>query len=66
LRRYRYEKNKEIHDFKLGDAQGTLSEIFKETQASKLGDALEGIPSFFSTIIGMPRFLFVHIIYENS
>ena len=46
-RSYRCEKNKERKEFKLGDAQGTPSKYFKDTQASKLGDAPVGIPSFF-------------------
>ena len=46
-RSYRYDKNKEIQEFKLGDAQGTPSKYFKDTQASMLGDAPVGIPSFY-------------------
>ena len=46
-RSYRHEKNKERQEFKLGDAQGTPSKYSKDTQASKLGDAPVGIPSFF-------------------
>ena len=46
-RSYQYEKNKERQEFNLGDAQGTPSKYFKDTQASKLGDAPVGIPSFF-------------------
>ena len=46
-RSYRCEKNKERQEFKLGDAQGTPSKYSKDTQASKLGDAPVGIPSFF-------------------
>ena len=46
-RSYRDEKNKEMQEFKLRYAQGTPSKYFKDTQASKLGDAPVGIPSFF-------------------
>ena len=62
-RSYRCEKNKERQEFKLGDAQGTPSKYFKDTQASKLGDSPVGIPSFFfnklSVYLG---FCFVHMI----
>ena len=44
----RYEEKEERQELKLGDARGTPSKKFKETQASKLGDALEGIPCFFN------------------
>ena len=50
--RYRYEENKEWKDPKLGDAQGTPRQYSRKTQAPKLGDAPEGIPSFVSNIIG--------------
>ena len=50
-RSYQYEKNKQRQEFKLGDAQGTPSKYFKDTQASKLGDALEGIPSFVYNLL---------------
>ena len=46
-RSYRCEKNKERQEFNIGDAQGTPSKYFKDTQASKIGDAPVGIPSFF-------------------
>ena len=46
-RSYRCEKNKERQELKLGDSQGTRSKNSKDTQASKLGDAPVGIPSFF-------------------
>ena len=46
-RSYQYDKNKERQELKLGDSQGTPSKYFKDTQASKLGDAPVGIPSFF-------------------
>ena len=46
-RSYRCEKNKERQEFKLGDAQGIPSKYSKDTQASNLGDAPVGIPSFF-------------------
>ena len=62
-RSYWYEKNKERQEFKLGDAQGTPSKYSKDTQASKLGDAPVGIPSFFFnkyryTLV----FCFVHMV----
>ena len=40
-------RNKEWQEAKLGDSRGTPKVIFKDSQATKLGDALEGIPSFF-------------------
>ena len=46
-RSYRCEKNNERQEFKLGDAQGTPSKYSRDAQASKLGDAPVGIPSFF-------------------
>ena len=46
-RSYQYEKNKERQDLNIGDAQGTPNKYFKDTQASKLGDAPVGTPSFF-------------------
>ena len=45
---FRCEKKEERQELKLGDARGTPSKIFKDTQVSKLGDAPEGIPSFFN------------------
>ena len=47
MRSYRCEKNKERKEVKLRDAQGTPSKYYKDTQASNLGDAPVGIPSFF-------------------
>ena len=41
-------RNKEWQEPKLGDAQGTPKVIFKDSQATNLGDAPEGIPSFFN------------------
>ena len=38
---------KQTQKLKLGDAHGIPSSYFKKTQASKLGDALVGIPPFF-------------------
>ena len=46
-RSYQCEKNKERQALKIGDSQGTPSKYSKDTQASKLGDAPVGIPSFF-------------------
>ena len=40
-------RNKDWKEPNLGDAHGTPKVIFKENQATNLGDALEGIPSFF-------------------
>ena len=40
-------RNKEWQEPKLGDARSTPKVIFKDSQATKLWDALEGIPSFF-------------------
>ena len=52
--RYRYEENKEWKDPKLGDDQGTPRKYSRKTQAPKLGDAPEGIPSFVFKTIGIP------------
>ena len=46
-RRSRCEKKEERQELKLGDSEAPQVKI-KETQASKLGDAPEGIPSFFN------------------
>ena len=50
--RCRYEENKEWQYPKLGYAQGTPRWYSRKIQATKLGDAPEGIPSFVSNIIG--------------
>jgi hypothetical protein len=55
-------RNKEWQEPKLGDAQVTPRQYSRKTQASKLGDAPEGIPSFFyqpSVILLGAIFLFV-------
>ena len=56
---------KETQKLKLGDAQGTPREYFKKSQASKLGDALVGIPPFFFNNYRLvsvePKFLFLHM-----
>ena len=59
--RYRYEENKEWKDPKLGDAQGTPRQYSRKIQATKLGDAPEGIPSFVSNIIGNLTWSYVFI-----
>ena len=64
--RHRYEMNKERQEPKIRDAQGTPKVISKKTQASKLGDAPKGIPSFvfnnYRYVSVGPMFLFVHMI----
>ena len=50
--RCRYEENKEWQDTNLGDHQGTPRKYSRKIQATKLGDAPEGIPSFLSNNIG--------------
>ena len=42
----------------LGMPKAPQVNISKDTQASKLGDAPVGIPSFFFNKFGIPRFLF--------
>ena len=59
--RCRYEENKEWQDPKLGDAQGTLRKYSRKVQATKLGDAPEGIPSFVFNIIGNLTWSYVFI-----
>ena len=59
--RCRYEENKEWQDPKLGDAQGTPRYYSRKIQATKLGDAPEGIPSFVSYIIGNLTWSYVFI-----
>ena len=49
--RCRYEENKEWQYPKLGDSQFTPRWYSRNIQATKLGDAPEGIPSFVSNII---------------
>jgi len=60
--RYRYAENKDWQYPKLGDAQGTPRWYSRKIQASKVGDALEGIPSFVSNIIGnlTRNYVFIH------
>ena len=57
---------KETQKLKLGDAQGTRRYYFKKSQASKLGDALVGIPPFFINNYRLasvePKFLLLHMI----
>jgi hypothetical protein len=50
--RCRYEENKEWQHPKLGDEKGTPRKYSRNTQATKLGDAPDGIPSFVFNIIG--------------
>ena len=59
--RYRYEENKEWQNPKLGDAKGTPILYWSNIQATKLGDAPEGIPSFGSNIIGNLTWSYVFI-----
>ena len=58
---------KERQEFKLGDAQGTPSKYFKDTQASKLGDAPVGTPPFFFNNYRLvsvdPKFLLLHMMF---
>ena len=60
--RYRYEGNKEWKGPKIGDDQGTPRWYSRKIQATKLGDAPEGIPSFVSNIIGNLTwsYIFIH------
>ena len=57
---------KETKNLKLGDAQGIPRQYFKKSQASKLGDALVGIPPFFfnnyRSVLVEPKFLLLHMI----
>ena len=59
--RCRYEENKERQEPRFGDAQGTPRKYTRKIQATKLGDAPEGIPSFVSNIIGNLTWSFVFI-----
>ena len=59
--RCRYEENKEWQYPKLGDSQGTPRKYSRNMQATKLGDAPEGIPSFVSNIIGNLTWSYVFI-----
>ena len=56
---------KETQKLKLGDAQGTPRQYSKKSQASKLGDAPVGIPSFFFNNYRLvsvePKFLLLHV-----
>ena len=56
---------KETKNLKLGDAQGTTRYYFKKSEASKLGDAPVGIPSFFFNNYRLvsvePKFLLLHL-----
>ena len=56
---------KETQKLKLGDAQGTPRYYFKNSQASKLGDAPVGIPPFFFNnyllVPVEPKFLLLHM-----
>ena len=53
---------KETQKFKLGDAQGTPRQYSRKIQATKLEDALEGIPSFIFNIMGnlTLSYIFIH------
>ena len=59
--RWRYEENKEWQDPKIGDAQVTPRWYSRNIQATKLGDAPEGIPSFVFNIIGNLTWSYVFI-----
>ena len=52
---------KETQNLKLGDSHGIPNYYFEKSQASKLGDAPEGIPSFVSNIIGNLTWSYVFI-----
>ena len=58
---------KETKNLKLGDAQGIPRQYFKKSQASKLGDALVGIPPFFFNNYRLvsvdPKFLLLHMMF---
>ena len=57
-----------MQELKLGDAQGTPSKYSKDTQASKLGDAPVGIPSFFNKyryVFGFVSFIRYVQIFER-
>ena len=58
---------KETQKLKLGDAQGTPRLYFKNSQASKLGDAPVGIPPFFFNNYRLvsvdPKFLLLHMMF---
>jgi hypothetical protein len=55
----------ETQKLKLGDAQGIPSSYSKKSQATKLGDAPVGIPTFFFNNYRLvsvePKFLLVHM-----
>ena len=54
----------ETQKLKLGDSQGTPRQYFKNSQASKLGDAPVGIPPFFFNyrlVSVEPKFLLLHM-----
>ena len=55
----------ETLELKIGDTQGSPSQYYKKSQASKLGDATLGIPHLFVNKYQLayvePRFLFVHM-----
>jgi len=56
---------KETKKLKLGDAQGIPNLYFKKSEASKIGDALVGIPPFFFNNYRLvsvePKFLLLHM-----
>ena len=56
---------KETQNLKLGDDQGTPRYYFKNSKASKLGDAPVGIPPFFFNnyrlVLVEPKFLLLHM-----
>ena len=58
---------KETQKLKLGDTQGIPRKYFKNSRASKLGDAPVGIPPFFFNnyrlVLVDPKFLLLHMMF---